>query len=213
MSAAISPDRMAARRCDGGVASAGGAKRGAIWGRSGKADAKMIHGESQSLSLLPDSAAYLNVLITFAERLRESHADQSADGRYRMENIAGNLSQNLLRKTGKLQHGLRALTNFAAMVDVAKDPRSGLAMHSYALGSYSLLTMYGEETLAAVTEDPEFRMHAIAIANDAAGRFEQAAKQGEQGADTARAHPVCDRRLVPGRQDYRRTAADGAEIF
>src|SRR5271155_4486537 len=104
MSAAISPDRMAARRCDGGVASAGGAKRGHILGRSGKADAKMIHGESQTLSFLPDSAAYLNVLITFAERLRESHADQSADGRYWMENIAGNLSRNLLRKTGKLQH-------------------------------------------------------------------------------------------------------------
>jgi hypothetical protein len=60
----------------------GGAKRGHIWGRSGKADAKMIHGELQILSFLPDSAAYLNVLIAFAERLREGHADQSADGRY-----------------------------------------------------------------------------------------------------------------------------------
>jgi hypothetical protein len=84
-------------------------------GRSGKADAKTIRGESQTLSFLPDSAAYLNVPFTFAERLRESHADQSADGRYWMENIAGNLSQNLLRKTGKLRHGLRALTNFAAI--------------------------------------------------------------------------------------------------
>ena len=104
MSAAISPDRMAARDAMAALLLPGGAKRGHIWGRSGKADAKMIHGESQTLSFLPDSAAYLNVLITFAERLRESHADQSADGRYWMENIAGNLSQNLLRKTGKLHH-------------------------------------------------------------------------------------------------------------
>lgn len=163
----------------------GVAKRDHMWGRSGKADAKMICGESQTLSFLPDSTAYHNMLLTFAERLLEGHADQSAEGRYWMENIAGNLSKNLLRKTGQLHHGLRALTHFAAVVDAAQDPLDqGLAMHSYAMGSYSLLTMYREETLADLTSDPEFRMHAIAIADDAAGRFEQAAKQGEPGAAT-----------------------------
>jgi hypothetical protein len=34
------------------------------------------------------------------------------------------------------------------MVDVAEDPLDqGRAMHSYAMGSYSLLTMYGERDL------------------------------------------------------------------
>lgn len=184
-----------------------------VWGRSGVADAQQINDESRWLNMLPDALRYRSLLLSFADRLRRDHPDRSAEGRYWMENIVANLCQDLLRRTGELEFGVRGLASFGEMVGLAADPlNKALAQHSFAMGCFSLLAVAGEDVLVKFYGDPDFRLRAAAIADDAAQTFADAAKQGMQGASEqlARIHFVIGDLLCNGNADdaQRRTALD-----
>ena len=89
-----------------------------------------------------------------------------------MYNIEANCCRDYFRKTGSVTEGLQALSLFGEMATLPPDDLNrALAEHSYAMGAYSLLSQYGEDYVAEVTEHPDIRIGAIAAATRAEKTF------------------------------------------
>jgi len=184
-----------------------------IWGRSGKEDAIRINAEAQSLTILPEQHRYLFPLICFALRLEQSHSDESANGRYWLANIIGNLAQGYTRKARAPDMGALAVSCFAKMVELAEDSLTrAIAQHSYAMGVFTLLTSCDEDALGKWLGDMELRLHAVEAVKEAAATLEEAQRDEVQGAENqlALVHWIIGDLLRSGNADdtQRRMALD-----
>ena len=184
------------------------------WGRSGVDDATRINTEQQFLTMLPEHHRYHYLLILFASRLSITSDYSDPDGRYMIANIEANLRQGYLRETGDVGAGVTALEKFEEMIALApNEPTRALALHSFAMGVFSLLSRWPEAYVAGVSGRPGVRQSAIEAALDALRILGRYLDQGgeQMASQVARVHWVLGDLLSVGDTDEeQRRAALGA---
>jgi hypothetical protein len=174
------------------------------WGRSGVDDANRINAEQQFNTMLPEHHRYHYLLILFAGRLSITSGYDDPDGRYMIANIEANLRQDYLRETGDVGAGVTAVDKFEQMIAFApNEPTKALALHSFAMGVFSLLARWPEAYVAAVSGRPGIRQDAIEAALDAVRILDRYLDEGgEQAASQlARVHWVLGDLLSAGNTD------------